>query len=70
MGSKKRQLRTDFRKNREVRNVLEHLGLKVNRLIRTAYGPFGLADLPRGAAVEIRKEDIERFRSSLKKSDA
>ncbi len=56
-------------KNREVRNVLEHLGLKVNRLIRTAYGPFGLADLPRGAAVEIRKEDIERFRSSLKKGD-
>lgn len=53
-------------KNREVRNVLEYFGLQVNRLIRTAYGPFGLADLPRGAAVEIRKEDIERFRSSLK----
>lgn len=54
-------------KNREVRNVLEHFGLKVNRLIRTAYGPFGLAELPRGGAQEIRKEDIERFRSSLKK---
>ncbi len=54
-------------KNREVRNVLESFGLEVNRLIRTAYGPFGLADLPRGAAQEIRKEDIERFRSGLKK---
>ena len=53
-------------KNREVRRVLEYFGLEVSRLIRTAYGAFHLLDLPRGAAVEIRKEDVERFRSSLK----
>ncbi|HEY1562916.1 MAG TPA: pseudouridine synthase, partial [Caulobacteraceae bacterium] len=40
-------------KNREVRRVLEHIGLKVNRLIRLAYGPFALATLPIGAAEEI-----------------
>ena len=55
-------------KNREVRRVLEYLGLKVNRLIRTAYGPFQLGDLPRGQAVRIRKGDLDRFRSSLKKT--
>lgn len=54
-------------KNREVRKVLEHLGLKVNRLIRTAFGPFELEDLPRGAAVEIRRHEIGKFRSWLKR---
>ena len=53
-------------KNREVRRVLEHLGLQVSRLIRIAYGPFLLGDLPRGAAVEIPQAEVERFRKGLK----
>ena len=40
-------------KNREVRKVLEHLGLAVNRLIRVSYGPFQLGRLPRGAVEEV-----------------
>ena len=52
-------------KNREVRRVLEHLGLKVSRLIRTAYGPFQLADLPTGAVDEVRQHDLVVFRKSL-----
>lgn len=55
-------------KNREVRRVLEHLGLQVSRLLRTGYGPFALADLPRGQAVEIRQVEVERFRKGLKRA--
>ena len=36
-------------RNREVRKVMAHLGLAVTRLIRLAYGPFQLGNLPRGA---------------------
>jgi len=49
-------------KNREVRRVLEHLGLKVSRLIRTRYGPFVLGDLPSGAIGEVRAADLAAFR--------
>ncbi|SFG24741.1 23S rRNA pseudouridine2605 synthase [Novosphingobium sp. CF614] len=52
-------------KNREVRRVLEHLGLEVSRLIRTAYGPFRLLDLPKGAAIEIDSKTLEKFRKTL-----
>ncbi|MGK6320347.1 pseudouridine synthase [Sphingomonas sp. DT-204] len=54
-------------KNREVRRVLEHLGLKVGRLIRTRYGPFVLGDLPAGAVGEVRQADLIAFRQSLRK---
>jgi 23S rRNA pseudouridine2605 synthase len=40
-------------KNREVRNVLGHLGLQVNRLIRVAFGPFDLGELRDGATAEV-----------------
>ncbi|MBZ8133476.1 pseudouridine synthase [Afifella sp. IM 167] len=40
-------------KNREVKKVLEHLGLAVNRLIRISYGPFQLGDLAVGAVKEV-----------------
>ncbi|WP_370642395.1 pseudouridine synthase [Afifella sp. H1R] len=40
-------------KNREVKRVLEHLGLVVNRLIRVSYGPFQLGDLPVGTVKEV-----------------
>ena len=40
-------------KNREVRKVLEAIGLTVNRLIRLSYGPFQLGTLAAGEVEEI-----------------
>ncbi len=52
-------------KNREVRNVMEAIGLNVNRLIRLSYGPFQLGKMPKGAVLEIKtgimKEQLSGF---------
>ncbi len=47
-------------KNREVRKVLETLRLKVNRLIRVAYGPFELGNLADGAVKEVATEELRK----------
>ncbi len=41
-------------KNREIKKVLEHLGLTVNRLIRLSFGPFQLGELEEGLVEEIK----------------
>ena len=42
-------------KNREIRKVMEHLGLQVNRLIRVSYGPFILGELKVCEVKEVTK---------------
>lgn len=49
-------------KNREVKRVLEHLGLAVNRLIRVSFGPFQLGDLGEG---EVQETALETLREQL-----
>jgi len=40
-------------KNREIRRVMEHLGLAVSRLIRLSFGPFQLGAMQRGQVLEV-----------------
>lgn len=53
-------------KNREVRRVLEHLGLKVNRLIRTGYGSFQLGRLEPGEVREVPAKVAAKLTGSNK----
>ncbi|PQA88519.1 pseudouridine synthase [Hyphococcus luteus] len=46
-------------KNREVRNLMRHLGLQVNRLIRTAYGPFQLGKLAKDTVEEVPGKQLK-----------
>lgn len=48
-------------KNREVRKVLESVGLAVNRLIRLAYGPFQLGALATGHVEEVAPRVIREM---------
>jgi len=45
-------------KNREIKRVLEHIGLDVARLIRLSYGPFQLGDLAEGAVEEVKLKTL------------
>ena len=54
-------------KNREIRKVMEHIGLGVNRLIRTAYGPFQIGNLPQGDVEEVRPKALRDMVGGLLK---
>jgi 23S rRNA pseudouridine2605 synthase len=52
-------------KNREVRRVLEAIGLKVNRLIRVSYGPFQLGKMAPGSVEEITPSAMKEMLGPL-----
>jgi 23S rRNA pseudouridine2605 synthase len=46
-------------KNREIKRILEHMGLQVNRLIRMSFGPFQLGDLEVGLVEEVKTKVLK-----------
>lgn len=55
-------------RNREIRRAMAHIGLTVNRLIRTSYGPFRLNELKPGEVEEV-KPRILRDQLGLSETD-
>jgi len=57
-------------KNREIRKLMEHMGLQVTRLIRVSFGPFQLGKLPENTVEEvpqrILRESLGNFFKALK----
>ncbi|MFL1780621.1 rRNA pseudouridine synthase [Candidatus Hepatincolaceae symbiont of Richtersius coronifer] len=51
-------------KNREIRNICEHLGLQVNRLIRTGFGPYLLEGMQESEIIEV---DINKLKGVIPK---
>lgn len=46
-------------KNREIRKVMDWLGIPVSRLIRIGYGPFALGELKPGEVTEVPAHSLE-----------
>lgn len=46
-------------KNREIRKLMESIGLTVTRLIRIAYGPFQLGNLAKGQISEVPEKVLK-----------
>lgn len=54
-------------KNREIRKVLWHFGLSVNRLIRISFYNFALGNLKPGEIEEVSKKDVEKLLQLIEK---
>jgi 23S rRNA pseudouridine2605 synthase len=56
----------DEGKNRQIRRMLEHLGIEVLRLVRVAIGPLTLGDLPKGATRTLKPEEKQALDRAMR----
>ena len=52
-------------KNREIRNMMQFFDRRVRRLVRIAYGPFRLGDLPPDAVRELPTASVRQLQRDL-----
>ncbi|MDR6758815.1 23S rRNA pseudouridine2605 synthase [Mycoplana sp. BE70] len=57
------EVELDEGKNRQIRRILEVIGLEVLRLIRVAIGDLILGDLPKGSARHLTEAEIRALKS-------
>jgi 23S rRNA pseudouridine2605 synthase len=58
----------DEGKNRQIRRMLQALGMDARRLIRVAIGPLHLRDLAKGICRELRREEKEALDRAMRKN--
>ena len=59
------ELRIKEGRNRQVRRMLEAVGLRVEKLRRTAIGPLQLGDLTVGAVRRLSGQEVEVLRRAV-----
>lgn len=59
----------DEGKNRQIRRLLEALGVEVQRLVRIAFGPLQLGELAKGEARELTASELAALQRALTAND-
>jgi 23S rRNA pseudouridine2605 synthase len=60
----------DEGKNRQIRRMLDALGVEVLRLVRVAIGPLELGELRKGAHRSLRQEEKEALDQAIRASSS